>query len=443
MPDLDATLTVDDVNRIFPPARVRQNSEQFSSDEGFVNMVLNGFNPQILKYRKGEYFSRFTWAGIEQSSSPVFYAPDTTAYFSMESDRLKVTRIEVAKRVDNNAAANAAYHEPIVYRPGDPLWERAKRMYRVNYFLFGEATTHLAATHLNMEQYNLAVMRNLKANPVLRLLDPHFDGTIHINNLANGTLLADTVPDLSATTVKSLNEVVKLGFGGYNWANWRPRKPLSKYNHYAEVANIHWSAVTEYVDWFFDRSIAEIRDYWGEIHAMSKELVANSVQYVDPGTSQWTDTNELNTNDKKHPKIGGIVRAISPVTESDSPPQNGNDIENLKQMCRYIIHVSTFEHSWVNDQQYHFMGGDVEYASLGLRVDLTDPNVDEEAAVTANDAALHYAVTWLLSQVRYGYLTVNEDSRINRKFVEILNDKKEQYARFGLEVSSIRSSIYI
>ncbi len=70
-------------------------------------------------------------------------------------------------------------------------WEVAKFIVQVADGNYHELLVHLARTHLVIEAFAVATHRNLPpVHPLWALLLPHFEGTLNINNLAAGSLIA-------------------------------------------------------------------------------------------------------------------------------------------------------------------------------------------------------------------------------------------------------------
>lgn len=84
----------------------------------------------------------------------------------------------------------------------DWAWRKAKTAVQVADANYHEMVCHLGQSHLIMEAAALATMRNLSArHPLYKLLLPHFEGTIAINNSAANSMLAP-------------GGVIDLSFGG-------------------------------------------------------------------------------------------------------------------------------------------------------------------------------------------------------------------------------------
>lgn len=425
----------------YPKNKILENEELGSSDSYMVDFVLNGHNPQVLKKNEaGEFYSAFAFNGVEQDGR--HFAPNTTAYFKQQGDLLILDRIVVQKRKFNNPDADAEYDGPVTFTKNEPAWERVKRIYRVNYFVFGEGITHLGGTHLNVEQYIIPMKRNIHRSPISRLMFPHFEGTASINFGANSLLVGKDglVAKGSALTPQSVAALVASTFNQNNWYGWHPRSVVAENHQYAQVAQIYWQVVTDYVDWYFQKNEAEIKDNWVEIRLMSEELVAHSLPYTDQDDDAWVDTNEINTSDKPHPEVQGEIKSISPITGSDECDEEGWN--NLKQVCRYLIFAATLRHAWVNDSQYD-IGGYIRFASLGLVADITDMNVDEDAAIPADEGLLQPFITRLLTKTEYGYILTDEENDMHPKLKEFLAERQADFKDLGYDIRNIRSTINI
>jgi linolenate 9R-lipoxygenase len=73
------------------------------------------------------------------------------------------------------------------------------------------------------------------------------------------------------------------------------------------------------------------------------------------------------------------------------------DLAELQQLCTYIIYLSSFFHSWVNNKQYED-GGDISYATIGLW-DTHHPAYDPRKVSQRHGKQV--ALLWTLSNVRY------------------------------------------
>ncbi|BDS15341.1 lipoxygenase family protein [Aureispira anguillae] len=422
--------------------RTRKIKEKSRSDDFLSDMVLNGFNPCNLKKgtKENTYFVDFKWDGLELDTR--HFAPNTTANFKLINNKLKLESIALQKRLGGDNSAHAQYRKPKLYTPQDPEWGRIKRIFRCNYFLFGEVETHLSETHLNIEQYIIPIRRNLLNNPIARLLLPHFYGTTDVNMAANEILLSadGLVQKCSALTPKSVKKISRTAFGTLNWYGWKPRKPLCKGHSFAEIGQLYWKTLNRYVRKYVNANLSQIKQYWKEIRTMSEELVFHSLPYVPLSEQLYYDKNEINTSNKIHPYVNGKESAISPVTVTDSPEKK--DINNIIQFCCYLIFHATFKHSWINDLQYE-MGGEIEFATLGITDDISNMRVDESLVVPPEEAIEHPFITYILNYTEYGYIMRNEDDDVNPELVKYLVKNRTEFQKLGYDIRAMRSCINI
>ena len=135
---------------------------------------------------------------------------------------------------------------------------------------------------------------------------------------------------------------------------------------------------------------------------------------------------------------------MSPITTSPHyDPDKPEDLQNLKQACRYIIMTATFMHSWVNEHQYEDIG-EVLYSCLGLRFGEKESGVmaPESDLSIAPDLTRSTQMMWfsnLLSRTEYGFITRNEENDINPVFRDMLLAKKGEFASLGVNVADIES----
>eukprot|EP00754_Rhynchopus_humris_P038523 Rhum_TRINITY_DN21143_c0_g1::Rhum_TRINITY_DN21143_c0_g1_i1::g.173312::m.173312 len=433
------------------------------SDEYLVEMLLNGFNPCLLmkadnepRYTKigGDVFVRYSYRGVgtdgkhdPSDTTAILKFVDVKTCEGTTTKGLKLIAMDICSRVGElQSSPNATYGEPTLYFPPrvknsreGQLWERVKRMWRCNYFLFGEALAHLCETHLNIEQYVLAVMRNLRRNPIHRLLVPHMLGTVAINLKANEVLVSPDglVVANSPVTPTSVMDVVRGRFKQLNWYGWKPRKPILDDQHiFARKQELYWSGVLEpFVEQFMEDNREEIDEFWPEIEAMNADMVANALELDDSHTKQpYWDFNEVNTSDEAHRRQNGRnqTAAVSPILNHD----------DLKQFCKYIIMVATMRHSHHNDSQFD-LGGDPNFTSLGLQKDLTDLSVGMDEVVSNHEKDSVMFMTYALSHVDYGYIVANEERDMHPHLRGLLAKNKEAFQTLGQNVAAIRSTINI
>ena len=428
----------------YPLNESRLMGEASQGDKHFVQYALNGFTPFLLKVKdKNTYYIDLKYDGYHQDET--HFGPNSTAYFKKEGNDLIVSGIEVQKRTGSwQPSANADLEKPKMYTPNncsEEMWKRVKFLWRMNSFVFGQAVSHVADCHFNVEQYLIPVMRNVRLNPINSLLSPHFQGTLEVN-VGTNKLIGDSdqmIGIASAFTPGSVQDLVRNEFGARNWYGFKPRKPLYKSHTYAKAANLFWGILTDYVNEFFDKHNKEIKENWNEIHLMSKDLVRKSVPLFEDAAKYYDDS-EVNTeNAPRGVNSDGRTSAVSPVTLSDTCCDK--DFDNLKQMCCYVLYKATFQHHHVHDHQFH-VAGDTDFALFGFEF---DPLLDDERPLddiaSSDIKKKQLDLAFVLPLTKYGLITKNEDGDINPAFSKRVAEKKQQFAELGYDVDLIRCVI--
>ncbi|MCC5630073.1 hypothetical protein LC613_19355 [Nostoc sphaeroides CHAB 2801] len=379
------------------PNLTRLRPDKFS-DEFFVERRLNGFSPGKLKRVENQpwqYVIRYDFSGV--SVDPNGILPQfIEARFCLDGQQLHVHSIEFILHGETKIQNLS---------PSDQDWEWAKKLFRSAEFVQHETVAHLGGTHLNIDQYAMAYYRNVVNNPIIELLEPHFEGLLSINQQGLSELVGSetkegVVPQLTALNYQDTQKILVEGLQTLTYRNWSPRShTLPDYvanNHYDRAAIAFWQIINKYVKDFFDQNQAGIQQYWSEIEAMSKDLAAHSI--LKP---------ELGTLDIK-------------------------TLQDLRQMCVYVIYISTFQHSWVNHKQYED-GGDIEYATLGMW--------KENDAMTAARNGRQLSTTLNLTSVRHNPI-MGVDQPVANKLKEALWENREQIEP-GIAIDTILMSISI
>ncbi|HEX5760029.1 MAG TPA: hypothetical protein VF121_12630, partial [Thermoanaerobaculia bacterium] len=417
------------------------------SDEYFGQRVLSGFNPCLLagdRERPGRWRYWYNWDAYEQDG--VHELPNVDVRFEVRDERLWPVRITVQRRLPGGTAPRSPLAEPVTATPEDgERWLAAKRIFRVCSGVGGEIDFHLARTHLNSEQYAIAARRNLRKNPLRHLLFPHLREVTRVNVDGNTLVFGRTgvLNVASALTPESVIDRFVDQMASLDWTGWRPRRPLCATHHYAKAANLFWEVVTAYVEVFFAERGPGIVARWPEVHRFSRDLVAHSLPYAplpsDPG-DEWIDRNELDDPGVPRQEVGGVLRAVRPVTRGDEPAPG--DLENLKQLCRYAIFHASFGHAWSNSRQYD-EGGEVLYASLGLRNGAFGPESDLSIAPTPREAAYQMFLARFLSGNRYGMIMANTEGDIHPVLLELLRSREEEFRSCEVDIYDVQARVNI
>ncbi len=432
------------------------------SDDFFVDCLLNGMSANIFDrdpINPEVYWIHYHWNSYEQDG--VYALPNIDIKLKLEEGKFKPTEITVALRKKGMKEPNSPLEKTTAKRDDGDKWEQAKRIARVSATLIAELDMHLCATHLNAEQYAIPAYRNIRENPVRYLLFPHIKEVCLINHSANQLLLGKNgyVTRATGLTEKSIAQRIKQVLGTLDWNNWKPREILIKDHVHAKASNLYWEVLNEFIDWFFKFYNEGIRNHWDEIKLFSDELVAHSVPAFMCGYLRQTvhthDTvSEPKANDNKdswyqwnerldlripRPVLNNEPKAISRITTSNTASET--DMANLKQMCAYVIHHTTFAHWWSNSRQYD-EGGELRFTGLGLRYGdqgIFTPESDDSILPPAEDATMQLWISYMLSNSSYGFILKNEEKDIHPKFLEILKKRKEEFLKLGVNIEDIPS----
>jgi hypothetical protein len=199
----------------------------------------------------------------------------------------------------------------------------------------------------------------------------------------------------------------------------------------------------EYLSAFFAANAAEIAEEWPEILRLSEDLVARSVPWEpaapEPGIVPL-DVTELDQPAVPRVVSGGALRSLRPVTTTATP--GPGEMDDLLQLCRYVLYHATFNHMWTHDGQYD-AGGELAYAVFGLRNGslgaeddpaINPPPLTMLEAISTNTVGLH---------ANYGYILADEEHDVPPALKDALRARTEAFAALGVDVNHIRSRINI
>ena len=108
-----------------------------------------------------------------------------------------------------------------------------------------------------------------------------------------------------------------------------------------------------------------------------------------------------------------------------------------------MIMIATYIHTWINEHQYDDLG-EVLYSSGGLRFGNKEQGIfsPESDLSISPDMTVATGMLWFtnfLSRTEYGFITRNEEGDVNPLFTKMLLDKKDEFAKLGVDVHSIES----
>ena len=421
--------TIAEAQEIFPSnltIDMEKNQPGSSRDDQFLSKaILNGFNPAMLtKDSVGAYHVRYNLDKYEWDLEHQSASVHLTLKKDLD-DNLVPVKIEYKIRKKGSNPAVFELSEVATAEQGGLAWDTAKNHFRVSEFIDGEIKGHLGRSHLNVGQYAIALYRNIQKSPIFKLLHPHLKGVSAINTAGRGVIFgSEGALAIAPLTDKSLIEAMRDDLGQCNWKDWSPRGEINKQHTYAKIQKLYWDLLYEYIDRFFLIYGEKIRLDWKEVYYFSQDLVQHSVPFyqypLEPGET-WYDDSEINAG-------GSNGRAISSITDVKTNPPS-QDIENLKQVCAYVIYHGTLWHTWRNDSQVDY-GGEIDYARFAMDYDVSE-------------ASFQLFIVHLLVGVKHGYLTKNEENDIPREFVALLKAAAPSFEEIGYDVRDIRSRINI
>ncbi len=452
---LPKMLSADQIQGDFPPNHTRKlemDQPGFTrSDEYFAQRFLNGMTVSVLDQNPDcpeEFWYYNHWNSYQQDGE--YARPNVDIKFKLVDQNLVPSRISLSL-LETDPDNGTNHVRKISFSPEDgEAWLQVKRHARVSANLAAEVDVHLTQTHLNIEQYALAFYRNVRLNPVRHLLFPHLKQTHLVTVEADQMLVGPRGYLAYATGLTSdgLYARVAQVMGTLDWKNWYPMQPICEEHEYAKAGNLFWQVLCVWVERFFDRNHDEIVEHWREILRASQELVENSVpQYLcrylqhnlsaEPELPAWFTKDERMDLTTRELAINPDLKAISPITETRLPEDH--DLENLKQVCRYVIYHATFKHSWSNKRQYD-EGGELRFSGVGLRYSQSGElaHEDDDSVIPPPIlASFQLLISYILAHTDGGSITQNPDRDIHPEFIELLEAHRGQFADLGFNIDEI------
>ncbi len=424
----------------------RESPGSTRTDEWFGLRFMNGMlaGPLDRDPEDPEQFWIYHhWNSYEQDG--IHCLPNVAIRFGVRDDQLVPVRIDLWMREPGATAPNSpTTHHRIT--PEDATWAAAKRIARISATLDVELGSHLAQCHLNVEQYAIAGQRHLRRNPIRWLLFPHLREVVLINHSANSFLIGPEgyITRASALTEDGINARVVHLMGSYDWKGWAPAPPISDKHHYARAANLFWGLLSEHVDTFVEEHRAQIEANWIEVERFSDDVVRHSAPFFACGFirshviedgADWFQKRERMDLHAEREVHDGVARVVSPI----------ETVEDLAQVCKYVIFMATFRHAWANNKQWDD-GGEVLYTCLGLRWGpdgVLVPEDDLRVAPEPGHATEMLWISYMLSKTQYGFLLRNEEEDVHPRFVDMLREKVAEFAEYELDLDTVSSRINI
>lgn len=439
-------LTLQQIQSAFPETltqRIDRFADHTRSDAWLGELLLNGFNTALLGVDAKDPSTLrlgLHWGDVPLDA--VHDLSDADILLHRAGDGL----LPVCIRLRTRTPGAWSVPEFTEHRPTDlKTWELAKRAFRACWLLSGALDGHIIRTHLFTEQFALAAYRNLRRNPLRRLLLPHLQEVVAADTDADEFAFGENgqIPRGSALIFPVMEARMQAQLGGMDWWGWSPREPVTSRHKFARVQLLFWELAETYVRRFLDENADEIRNHWVEIRRFSDDLVAHSPPWTPPVAAPgmaWVDTNEVASAAAPRRTVNGAVRAITPVTSSDQPGHD--DLARLAQLCTYALTQITFVHTWVHDGQYD-VGGDIGFASIALRNGSLGAEDNASVGPLPSEAIGALVTNSNGLGANYGFLLANEAGDVPPALRSLLTARSADFAALGFDVRRIRSRINI
>ena len=439
--------SVDEVQALYPKTQTLTLGKRSSSDEYFGYRILNGFFPAQFKKKPDDesLYLSYRWSEFELNGH--LDLPDFAARFEIEGGKLLPHEVTLRFRAPGreNLQVGGAYLPEQKYAPGDDDWERAKRVFRTLYFgIIGQLYGHVALTHFNMEQYAIAMNRNLRKSPLRDILMPHLKEVSNINDKGRTLLLgadeglfAQAKPIVLSSQLRWLEGNV----GRFDWKGWQPRAALTDDHSYARAGALYWEILNEYLGAEFEARRAEFVETWDEAVAFERDLLEHAVEFRARGLEEaddglfWADSNELADPEARREEANGSTRAISKVLVGEGP--TAQSLANLRDLCAYCIFHATFVHGWFHKEEDNEFG-EIRYAQL-LRNGCF--GAEEEVLPDAELLSLGLRTSHSLTDFDWGFMLKNEDGDVPKGLLDALQAREDEFLEAGFPLQLLRSRL--
>lgn len=305
-----------------------------------------------------------------------------------------------------------------VFTPQDGHnWLIAKTTVEIADGCVHEPVTHLGRTHLYMEPFCIAMHRQLaRRHPLFKLLAPHFEGTLFINNQAQEKLVAPGGP-VDLLMSPRIGDSLKAAAAGHQAYLFNEELlPVALQNRevadsedlpnypYRDDALLYWNAIHKWTS-----------DYIGIYYKTESDVVG------DPELQKFIG--------EVRSRSGGCINGLDMV----------NSREYLADVLTMIIFTASVQHAAVNFPQWNYMSY-VPNISLGGYA----PPPTSTSGATEQDflnmlppmdmARLEMEVGYLLGTVHYTQLGQYHEGHFAPEVADILKSFQSRIQDIGREV---------
>ncbi|MEZ4444142.1 MAG: lipoxygenase family protein [Polyangiaceae bacterium] len=228
--------------------------------------------------------------------------------------------------------------QPLLTPADGWAWVRARCFVQIADGNIHEAVRHLAETHLIMESVILAAKRCLaQRHPLRVLLDPHFEFTLALNDVAKHNLIAPggSVDMILAPPLAAALEAVRQSIQAHDLRASVPTRALPKRGFGDGIGP----------------QIFPYRDDALRLYPAIEGFVRDYVRlYYDEDADVTQDTElrsflaELTEHDPKRP--GGRLSGVLPI----------DDVPALSELMAAIVWTASAQHACLNFAQFPYMG---------------------------------------------------------------------------------------
>ncbi|XP_062993290.1 hydroperoxide isomerase ALOXE3-like [Elgaria multicarinata webbii] len=334
-------------------------SKHWAEDTFFGYQYLNGVNPVVIRKSVdiptkfpvthemvAEFLEKDTTLDKELKNGTIFLidcqilegTPATELNGSLQHISAPLCLLHLTRRGDMIPIAIQLTQQP---GPGSPIflptdsewdWTLAKFWVRNSTFHIHEVLTHLLYTHLVVEVFMLATLRQLPmCHPVYKLLIPHFRNTLHINVLGRSYLFnpGGLIDQSTGTGFHGLSHLLAKGLSTLTYStlclpdDLRNRGVESLPNYYYKEDGMKlWEAIESFVSGILGL-------YYGSDRSVKE----------DPELQAW---------------VAEIFDKCFFKCESSDFPEHLETTAELTKYLTMVIFTSSVRHASVNNGQFDF-----------------------------------------------------------------------------------------
>ncbi len=388
----------DDIDKITDDYGVL-NFDAIYTDAGVVDMLLNGYCPVELVAQNE---NQFVWTGN-------YDAYEFGQQLRFPNVEIIMERQNAQSMVLRKITLTEREATPITSTPGDENWHEAKKIAWGVVQYDGILRFHSGLCHMLVEQYMVAVERNLSPeNPIRTLLQPHLKHVRGTNYLADHLVWGEhqlTVafgPFTHASSGAFIRDYVKK----IDWKTWRLQQPLGDFHRYATAGELFMAVLDEYLARYFAQHRDAILQAKQELLNASADLVAYSLESA-PG-----------------------VPSASPILQENDADELV--LQNVQTFCRFLIFQVCFAHCWshlalatgypLNPFAEKFDYQNIKRASKGMQI----------------AQATHFA-----HRKRGGLPKMMDqaDGALGSTLLELLESRRTEFANLGLDIDYLLESL--